>query len=64
MIFNNHNPLIQRAKYFPHSPKNRPPDPSKIHALDFKGEFRQSAIGSVPATIGIYWSNFYLLAAD
>jgi hypothetical protein len=62
--FNNHYPLIQPSKYFPRSPKNRPPDPSKIRALDFKGEFRQSAICSVSATIDIYWSYFYLLAAD
>jgi hypothetical protein len=56
MIFNNHKPLIQPSKCIRRSPKNRPPDPSEICALDFKGEFRQSAICSASATIDIYWS--------
>jgi hypothetical protein len=36
--------------------KNRPTDPSEIRALEFKAEFRRSAICSLPVTIGIDWS--------
>src|SRR5258705_4981909 len=36
--------------------KNRIPDPSEIFALEFKGEFRRSAICSVSQTIDIDWS--------
>jgi len=35
--------------------KNRLRDPSEIHALEFNGEFWQSAICSVSAAIGIDW---------
>jgi hypothetical protein len=38
--------------------KNRPPDPSEICALEFKGEFRGFGNCSVSATIGIDWSIF------
>jgi hypothetical protein len=38
--------------------KNRLADPSEIYALDFKHEFRRSAIGSVSATIGVDRSIF------
>src|ERR1700730_3955461 len=34
--------------------KNRPLDPSEMCTLEFKGEFRRSAIFPVSATIGIY----------
>jgi len=34
------------------------PDPSEILALEFKGEFRRSAICSVSQTIDIDWSIF------
>jgi hypothetical protein len=36
--------------------KNRLLDPSEICALDFKREFRRSAISSVSPTIGTNWS--------
>ena len=50
--------LIFQRKFFLHTTKNRPSDPSKIHALDFKGEFQRSAICPASATISIYWSIF------
>jgi len=40
-------------KFFLCLMKNRLADPSEIHAFDFKGEFRRSAICSLPVTIGI-----------
>ena len=40
----------------PFPAKNRLPNPSKIRPLDFKSEFRRSAICAVSATIGIDWS--------
>jgi hypothetical protein len=48
--------LNSRRKFFLHTTKNRLPDPSEIRALDFKHEFRRSAICSVSATIAIDWS--------
>jgi len=45
-------------KIFPLTTKNRIPDPSEILALEFKGEFRRSAICSVSQTIDIDWSIF------
>jgi hypothetical protein len=45
-------------KIFPLTTKNRIPDPSEILALEFKGEFRRSAICSVSQTIDIGWSIF------
>jgi hypothetical protein len=50
--------LNSRCKFFPRTPKHRSPDPSENRALDFKGEFRRSAICSVSATIDIDWSTF------
>jgi len=44
------------AQFFQHAAKNRLPNPSKTRPLDFKSEFRRSAICSVSATIGIDWS--------
>ena len=43
---------------FPLTTKNRIPDPSEILALEFKGEFRRSAICLVSKTIDIGWSIF------
>jgi hypothetical protein len=45
--------LTQQGKFFPYTLKHRALKPSEIRALDFKGEFRRSAICSVSATIGI-----------
>src|SRR5258707_11175657 len=45
-------------KIFPMTTKNRIPDPSEILALEFKGEFRRSAICSVSKTIDIGRSIF------
>ena len=42
-----------KAHFFPYTLKHRALKPSEIRALDFKGEFRRSAICSVSATIGI-----------
>jgi hypothetical protein len=47
-----------QCNFFPLTPKNRPVDPSEIRALEFKGEFRRSAICSVSGTIGIDRSIF------
>jgi hypothetical protein len=43
----------QQGTFFPYTLKHRALKPSEIRALDFKGEFRRSAICSVSATIGI-----------
>ncbi len=43
---------------FPHTMKNRLPDPSEICLLHFSRELRQFGICSVSATIGINWSIF------
>jgi hypothetical protein len=45
-------------QFFPLTAKNRPGDPSEIRALEFKGEFRRSAICSISGTIGIDRSIF------
>jgi hypothetical protein len=42
-----------KRKFFLTITKNRLADPSEICALEFKEEFRRSAICSVSATIGI-----------
>jgi hypothetical protein len=44
---------LSKAHFFPTRSKHRALKPSEIRALDFKGEFRRSAICSVSATIGI-----------
>src|ERR1700730_12831956 len=44
---------LKQGKFFPYTLKHRALKPSEIRALDFKGEFRRSAICSVSATIGI-----------
>jgi hypothetical protein len=45
-----------QVKIFPHTTKHRLSDPSKICALEFKGEFRRFGICSVSVTIGVDWS--------
>jgi hypothetical protein len=52
------NTLIYRGKFFLCPLKHRIHDPSEILAVEFKGEFRRSAICSVSATIGIDRSIF------
>jgi hypothetical protein len=44
--------------------KNRLGDPSGIRALEFKREFRRSAISSVSATIDVDWSIFGIRHPD
>jgi hypothetical protein len=44
--------------------KSRRCDLSEIRALEFKGEFRRSAISSVSATIDIDWSIFDIRNPD
>ena len=58
IVLSDDNALIYQRNFFLHTMKNRPPDPSKIWALDFKSGFRRSAIFSVPATIDINRSIF------
>ena len=53
MISKHRNALSFQRKFFLHIAKNRPTDPSEIRALEFKAEFRRSAICSLPVTIGI-----------
>jgi predicted DNA-binding transcriptional regulator AlpA len=50
--------LIRQIKFFRRSTKSRLAEPSEICALDFKHEFRRSAICSVSRTIGIDRSIF------
>jgi hypothetical protein len=59
IILGHGNALIFQRKFFLRTMKNRLPDPSKICALDFKKEFRRSAICSVSQTIDIDWSIFF-----
>jgi hypothetical protein len=58
IVLRHGNALICQRKFFLCTRKHRARNPSEICALDFKGEFRRSAISSVPATIGIDWSIF------
>jgi hypothetical protein len=51
MISRHGNALIPRHKFFPHTTKNRLPDPSETCALESQGEFRRFGICSVSATI-------------
>jgi hypothetical protein len=53
--------LIWRDKFLRATVKHRLRDPSEIRALDFKGEFRRSAICSPSATIAINGSIIRLL---
>jgi hypothetical protein len=53
MIPNDSNALNFQRKFFPRTAKNRLFDPSETCALDFKGEFRRSAICSVSTTIDV-----------
>jgi hypothetical protein len=53
IVLRHDNVLICQRKFFPDRPKNRIPDPSEICALELKGEFRRSAMGSVSETIDI-----------
>jgi hypothetical protein len=52
------NALDFQRKFFLRTTKNRLADPSENCALDFKREFRRSAICSMSATIGIDRSIF------
>jgi hypothetical protein len=61
MIFGYHKTLIWRDKFLRGTVKHRLRDPSEIRALDFKGEFRRSAICSPSATIAINGSIIRLL---
>jgi hypothetical protein len=58
MVLSDDIALIFHRKFFLRTAKNRLPDPSEIPALDFKEEFRRSAICSISATIGIDRSIF------
>jgi len=53
IVLSHDKALIYRCKYFLRLMKNRPPDPSEISALEFKGEFRRFKIFSVSTTIDI-----------
>jgi hypothetical protein len=53
IILSHGNALNFQYKFFLRTTKNRLAEPSEICALDFKHEFRRSAICSVSATIGI-----------
>jgi hypothetical protein len=53
IVLSHVNALIFQRKFFLRRAKHRLPDPSKICALDFKGEFRRSAFRSVSGTIDI-----------
>jgi hypothetical protein len=53
-----HGNALKFQRIFQRKLKHRAPDPSEICALDFKEKFRQFAICSVSATIGIDWSIF------
>jgi hypothetical protein len=57
IVLSDDNALIYR-RIFRRAAKNRLPGPFEIRALDFKQEFRRSAVSSVSATIGIDWSIF------
>jgi hypothetical protein len=58
MIFGYHKTLIRRDKFLRGTVKHRLRDPSDIRALDFKGEFRRSAICSPSATIANQWVDY------
>jgi hypothetical protein len=58
------NALIFQRKFFLRTAKNRLADPSENRALEFKHEFRRSAICSVSATIGIDRPIFRDVTAD
>jgi hypothetical protein len=58
IVLRHANPLNTRCKFFMRTPKHRPLDPSENRALDFKGEFRRSAICPVSETIDVDWSIF------
>jgi hypothetical protein len=58
IVSTHRNALILCRKFFPCAAKDRLADPSEIRALDFKQEFRRSAICSVSATIGVDRSIF------
>jgi hypothetical protein len=58
IVLRNRNVLNFQCYYFLPLAKNRRPGPSKICALDFKHEFRPSALCSVSATIGVDRSIF------
>jgi len=53
--------LNSKRKFFLRTTKNRPTDPSKICALEFKREFRRFGICSVSATIDDDRSIFFKL---
>jgi len=55
IVLRHGNALICPRKFFPPATKNRLRDPSEICAIDFKNEFRRSAICLVSAAIGIDW---------
>jgi hypothetical protein len=58
IVFDHGNALNSQRKFFLYAMKNRLPDPSEICALDFKREFRRSAVCSVSETIYIDRSIF------
>jgi hypothetical protein len=59
----NRNTLNFQNERFPLTSKNRLVDPSEIRALDFKHQFRRSAICAV-STIGVDWSNLEIFRED
>jgi hypothetical protein len=58
IVLSHDNALIFRRKIFLRATKNRLADPSKISALEFKGEFRRFGIWSISATISPDWAIF------
>jgi hypothetical protein len=62
IILGHGNALIFQRKFFLRTRENRLHDPSKICALEFKGEFRRFGIWSVSATIDIDWPISPLIA--
>jgi hypothetical protein len=56
IVFNHGNALIFQRKFLPSTAKNRRIDPSKICALEFKGNFRGFGICSFSPIIEIDWS--------
>jgi hypothetical protein len=51
IIFSHRNALNLSAQFFMSTAKNRPPNPSKIRVLEFKGEFRRFGLYPVSKTI-------------
>jgi hypothetical protein len=64
IILNHGRALEFQRKFFLCATKSRLTDPSEICTLDFKAEFRRSAICSVSATIDIARSIFHEILGE